>query len=439
MDEIDELEVTETGLQAVYPAAEAASQPKPPARLWRNGSFLVVFLGQGVSNVGDAVRATALPLLVLQLTGSGLAMGVVGMLQALPGLVVGPPAGAIADRWDRRRVMFAADCGRALLTALIPLSLWLRIPTMPVVYAVAFPVGVLAALFSAGYIAAVPTLVGREQYGRATSYFEALESLAWMIGPGVAGLLATRIGPGPVLLLDAVSFALSALSLTLVRRPLQMGERAPTQYIVRDMLTDMREGLRFIATHRALRAGVGLWVSARCVVAPLVVAITYAITVDRRLGPSAVGFALSAYAAGSLVGTLLGGRMDRWRPGPLMLLANTGTALALVLLAVSPNVAVALAAALLFGVFEGMMLVVYLTFRAALTPDALMGRVGATASSLSLGLQSLGMFAGGALLQVAGGAATLAAMGALVLAISLAFATVTPLLYAKAIGAHVDS
>lgn len=96
---------------------ESGDQP-----LAENRDFKVLLSSQGVSALGDAVSFTALPLLVLALTGSGFAMGIVGALQTLPDLVFGMVAGAIADRSDRKRMMLLADLGRAALTATIPLS-----------------------------------------------------------------------------------------------------------------------------------------------------------------------------------------------------------------------------------------------------------------------------------------------------------------------------
>ena len=127
-----------------------------PEPLSRNRDFKVLLSTQGISSLGDAVSFTALPLLVLALTGSGLAMGVVGALQTLPDLVFGMVAGALADRSDRKRMMFLADLGRAGLTALIPLSVYLGGPTMAVILVVAAPMSVLRSFFLAGYTASVP-------------------------------------------------------------------------------------------------------------------------------------------------------------------------------------------------------------------------------------------------------------------------------------------
>src|SRR3954466_1512021 len=143
-----------------------------------NRDFKVLIVSQGISALGDAVSFTALPLLVLALTGSGLAMGVVGALQTIPDFFVGMFAGAIADRSDRKKMMFLADLGRAGLTALIPLSVALGGPTMAVILLVASPMAILRSFFLAGYTASIPTLVGRSLVGRANSYFEAIYSTA---------------------------------------------------------------------------------------------------------------------------------------------------------------------------------------------------------------------------------------------------------------------
>ena len=128
--------------------------------LGQNRDFKVLLGSQGISALGDAVSFTALPLLVLALTGSGFAMGVVGALQTLPDLFLGMLVGALADRSDRKRMMFMADFGRAFLTALIPLSVFLGGPTMVVILIVAAPMSILRSFFLAGYTASVPALVG---------------------------------------------------------------------------------------------------------------------------------------------------------------------------------------------------------------------------------------------------------------------------------------
>lgn len=386
--------------------------------IWRNRDFRAFLVGQGVSNLGDAVTATALPLLVLSLTHSGAQMGAVASVEAAASFLFGPIAGALADRWNRRRILFAASLGLALVTALIPLAVWTHLPVLLVVYLVAAPVSVLGALFSAAYTAALPRLVGRDALDQANSFFEALESLAWIIGPGVAGILVGRIGAGPTLLVDAGSFLVAAAAITRIRRSLQAAERPEPEHIWREM----RAGLSYIARHASLRALLLFWWTNRVLSAPLIVAITYYVTVDRHLGQSVVGLVISAYAAGSVVGTLLAGRAGARRAEGRTLFANAGMGAAAILLALAGVVPFMLVAAFLFGLGEGFVLVVYLSARARATPDALLGRVGGTAATVGAGLTPLGLMGGGLLLDHASGAAVLSAMGIGTLVMSLLFA-----------------
>jgi ENTS family enterobactin (siderophore) exporter len=386
--------------------------------LLRDREFRTVLLGQGLSAIGDGVTFTALPLLVLQLTGSGLQMGIVGALQMLPDLVLGMPAGVLADRWDRRRMMLIADIGRAGLIALIPLSLVLGLPTMVVILLVTVPINTLRVLFLAGYTGAVPNLVGRERVGQATSYFESAYALGWILGPALAGLLAAAFGPGPTLAIDALSFLASATSLAFVRRSL----RATRSAEPRGLLSEMREGIAFVAGHPTLRAVVLHWSFYTIAIAPVVAVITYYVTVDRGFSPDALGLGIAAFGAGSLVGSLASSRfMDR----PLGLLMAMGTALSgsmIVLIGFADSLPLMVTFSFVAGLGEAVVLVSYVALRAGLTPDALLGRVGATTRTLSLGLQPVGMLVGGALLESLGGTGTLLVMGGWAVAISIASA-----------------
>ena len=394
--------------------------PNPPreASLLENRDFRVMLSSQGVSSLGDAVSFTALPLLVLALTGSGFAMGIVGALQTFPDLVVGMVAGALADRSDRKRMMLLADLGRALLTALIPLSVALNGPTMAVILVVAAPLSVLRAFFLAGYTSSVPALVGRSQIARANSYFETVYSSGYIIGPAIAGVLATTIGPGPTLAIDAVSFALSGLGLAFVKRDIV----APVDRPREPLLTEIRQGIDFILGHPVLRTAILFWGATSIVTAPLVTVLAVRITRDLAYEASILGLLLTAFGIGTVAGALLTARLATRRHVGLVLLGgNLVTAATLLIVSITVEIPLLLGIALVAGVAQSMVLVTYLTLRTALSPDALLGRVGSTARTISLGLQPVGLLVGGALIDLTGGSTTLALMGLAVAVISLVF------------------
>jgi MFS family permease len=419
--------VTVADTTAESPATPAQTPAHHDEPLARNRDFRVLLSSQGVSALGDAVSFTALPLLVLALTGSGLAMGIVGALQTLPDLVFGMVAGALADRHDRKRMMFLADLGRAMLTAAIPISVFLGGPTMLVILVVAAPLSTLRALFLAAYTASVPALVGRSQVARANSYFEAVYSIGYIVGPAIAGALSSTIGPGPTLAIDAVSFGLSGLALAAVRRDL----RAPVDRPRASLVTDIREGIDFIVAHPMLRAMIAFWGVVSISTAPLVTALAVYITRDLNHEDTILGLILTAYGIGTVVGALLTARASPRSVAPILLGGTFATGCCLVIVSLTDQVPILLAVAVVSGVAQSMVLVTYVTVRTAYSPDALLGRIGSTARTISLGLQPVGLLVGGALIDLTSGATTIAVMGIGLAALSLAFIPVRALRSAR--------
>jgi MFS family permease len=401
--------------------------PEPPP-LGQNRDFRVLLTSQAVSALGDAVSFTALPLLVLALTGSGLMMGIVGALSMLPDLFFGMVAGALADRSDRKRMMFLADLGRALLTALIPLSVLLGGPTMAVILVVTAPMSVLRTLFLAGYTASVPILVGRDQLARANSIFEAVYSFGFIVGPAVAGFLAATIGPGMTLAIDAASFALSSLALGLMRRDL----RAPADRRQSSLVADIREGIEFIVHHPVLRSMILYWGLVSIALAPLVAALTVHVTRDLGQDATILGLVLTAYGIGTVVGALLTARIGRRSVAPFLLGGTLTTGILLAVVSGVDQIPILLGAAAITGSAQSVVLVTYLSARSNLSPDALLGRVGSTARTISLGLQPIGMLVGGVLIDLTDGSTTVAVMGLALIALTAAFAPVGALRRATA-------
>jgi MFS family permease len=394
-----------------------------PEPLRRNRDFKVLLTSQAVSALGDAVTFTALPLLVLALTGSGLMMGIVGALSMLPDLVFGMVAGALADRGDRRRMMFLADLGRAGLTALIPLSVLLGGPTMAVVLVVVAPMSILRALFIAGYSSSVPILVGRTELGRANAIFESIYSFGFIIGPAIAGFLAATVGPGVTLAIDAASFAFSAIAIAFMRRDL----RAPADRPPASLAADIREGIDYIVHHPVLRSMIVFWGLVAITTAPLVTTLTVLVTRDLAFDEAVLGLVLSAYGIGTVVGALLTARANRRPVAPYMLGGTFAAGSLLVVVSGVDQIPILLAAAGLAGIAQSLVFLTYLTARANYAPNELLGRVGSTARTISLGLQPVGMLVGGLLIDLTSGSTTMAVMGTLLIGLAIAFAPVASL------------
>ena len=298
---------------------------------------------------------------------------------------------------------------KVLLTALIPLSALLGGPTMAVILIVVAPMSVLRALFIAGYSASVPILVGRSELGRANSIFEAIYSFGFIVGPAIAGLLAATIGPGPTLAIDAASFALSGLAIAFMRRDL----RAPSDRPPASLAADIREGIDFIVGHPVLRSMILFWGLVAITTAPLVTTLAVHITRDLGYDATVLGLILAAYGIGTVAGALLTARASRRPVAPFMLGGTFAIGILLIVVARADAVPVLLAAAALAGIAQSLVFLTYLTARANYAPDALLGRVGSTARTISLGLQPIGMLAGGLLIDLTSGSTTIALMGLL--------------------------
>jgi MFS family permease len=383
-----------------------------------NRDFKILLTTQGISSLGDAVNATALPLLVLALTGSGFAMGIVAALQTFPDLVFGMVAGATADRADRKRMMLIADLGRAALTAVIPLSVLIGGPTMVVILVVAVPLSVLRSFFMAGYTAAVPDLVGRPLVAKANSLLEAVYSTGYIAGPAVAGILASTIGPGPTLAIDAASFALSGLGLAFIGRDLRPSMDRPETGLV----AEIREGVDFVAGHPILRSAILYWGLTAIVSASLVTALAVYVTLDLGESAAILGVILTAYGIGTVAGALVMARLGNRRSvAPWLIGGNLLLAAALLVIAAVPVIPVVMVFALVAGIAQSLVLVTYLTIRTAYSPDALLGRIGSTARVLSFGLLPVGLLVGGAIIDLTSGSIAIAIMGIGLAIVSLPF------------------
>jgi MFS family permease len=277
----------------------------------------------------------------------------------------------------------------------------------------------------------VPALVGRPQLARANAIFETVYSAGYIVGPSIAGVLASTIGPGPTLGIDAASFALSSLGLFLVRRPL----RAPVDRPRTRIVDDIREGIQFILGHPILRSAILLWGISSIVTAPIVAALAFRITRDLEQSPTILGIVLTAYGVGTVAGSLAATRIGRRTSvAAVLLLGQFATGVALVGIAEAGAVPALIVCALIAGVSQSLVLVTYITVRTAYSPDHLLGRVGSTARVISLGLQPLGMLAGGVLIDATSGTTTIAAMGAALCILALAFVPVRALRKASLTG-----
>ncbi len=401
-----------------------------PRGLWSHPDFLKLWGGQTISQFGSQITVLALPLTAaLALQASPFQMGLLSAATVAPSLVVGLVAGVWVDRLRRRPILLAADLGRALLLLTIPLAAWLGALRMEVLYLAAFGTGLLTVFFDVAYAAYLPALVEREHLVEGNSKLETSRSAAQLAGPGLAGALVGLVTAPFALLVDALSFLLSACFLGAIR----VVESAPhTDSRRRSTRREIVEGLRLVGGApllRALAGSAGTWnLSGGVIFAVFVLYVTRSL----GLGPGVLGLVFAGGNAGFLLGALLAERVTRrFGPGRVMRWALTLGAVAWLLVPLASGPIWAKVPLLVAGQSLGsfgltLSNVNAVSLRQALVPEHLRGRVMATVAVIGLGTSPLGFLIGGALGEFAGLRPTLA-VGAALRLLVLAWVWFSPL------------
>ncbi|MGZ8562170.1 MAG: MFS transporter [Candidatus Limnocylindria bacterium] len=361
-----------------------------PESLWRHADFLKLWVGQTVSELGSVATRTAVPLVALLVLGAGpLEMALLVVSASLAILLVGFVAGAWVDRVRRRPLLIWTDAIRAFLLLSIPLAYAAHALRMEQLYVVMFVEACLGALFDAAYPAYVPSLIGVDRVVDGNSKLATSSSIAEIGGPGLAGALVQIVSAPFAILVDAVSFAVSAVSLVLIRAP---EPARPVRSVATAIRHEIVEGLRLLRRHRVLLA-----MTLRSVVAHVAgsfYGVLYVIYLVRELhlSPFLLGVVVSAGGVGSLVGSFFAARViSRFGLGPSLIWTAIGASLLGVLtpLAQGPLVLATTMVLIPQLVGDGLQTiegVAEISLIQGMIPDRILGRVNATLNVFSHGI-----------------------------------------------------
>ncbi|WP_328540617.1 MFS transporter [Streptomyces sp. NBC_00344] len=350
--------------------AVATTRTERPPSLWRNRAFNLLWGSQCLSDLGSAMANLAMPLLVLQLTGSPTQAGLVGTTSLLVGLVCRLPAGVLADRLDRRRLMIVCDGFRIVAYAVLWGAVLAGEAGVTMVLVVVVGGAAANALFSTVEHAAVRNLVPSTELATAVARNEARSYGTSLAGPPLGGLLF-GLGRSLPFLGNALSYLLSLVAVLLIRQPMQQ----PREQSAQSGGAAGVEGLRFVLGNPFLRALL-------LIAAPLNMAFTgmmFAIVVSlQRAGASSfvVGLASTIFGLGGFLGAFAAPALQRWMRLPTLILVLCWVSAGLIavssLFSTGVLAAVPLAAAVFLGPTANSALFGY---QAAITPDHLQGRV----------------------------------------------------------------
>ena len=402
------------------PIAAEEKEPSPYLALVRNRNFSLLWVGQLISFFGDRVHQVALGVLVLQ-RGNALDVGLVFAATAVPNVLLGPLAGALVDRWDRRSTMIACDLVRAALVVLVPLainvSIWL-------VYLIAFAVATVGLLFRPAKNAILPQVVPEEQLVTANSASSLNETLADLIGYPVAAAIVAALAEliGAAFVLDSATYVVSAILIwaMLVARQ----ELGAEPFGIRPILREMVEGWRFLTRQAELLANTAVSTVAQLAFgAEIVGSLIYAKQVLNQSllpFPENYGWLMASLGFGSVVGGLVIGWIGARTPkGPMTIsgFVLLGAGMVGAGLTTSPILAIGLF--FVIGFANMLYLVPTITLFQERTPQRLFGRVVSTRQALTFGAMAVSMGLAGWLAGVLGAASVLMLGGALIAAAGL--------------------
>lgn len=365
--------------------------------LWHR-NFRLLWFGETISQLGTSMAVVVMPLLAVTVLHAS-TLTVTGLVAAawLPWLLIGLPAGAWIDRLPPRAVLITSDVTSAALYASIPVAAWCHVLTIGQLLAVALLGGAASVFFGTAYTVYLPSLIGPEQLTEGNAKMFGTMSAARLAGPGVAGLAAQAIGAASALMLNAVSFLVSAACL-LSLRP---GARAGRKKSTRTIRADIADGIRMVMRDPYLRptylfgaaANLGLSGNAALAVVFLVRVI--------GLTPVATGLLLAIPGVSGVLSALSARRVA----------ARAGTARALLLAALAmmpfgvliplagPGLRLAwyVAGTLIAATGTAVATIIIASFRQRYVPQEMLGRVSATANVLLYATSPLGAVAAGAL------------------------------------------
>lgn len=370
------------------------------ARALGHRGFKRFWAGQGLAQLGFQFGGLATAVIAVDLLhATDAQMGYLNAANTAAFLLVGLIAGAWVDRWRKRRVMIVADLARVLLMLAVPLLWFADALTFWHLMVIGTLLGLATVFFDVAYQSYIPVLVGREAIADANGKLESTSQIARLGGPAVAGLLLKLVSAPVLLLINAIGFAVSAVTLLAIRDDEQPADRANR----RPLVTEIREGLSFVLREPFLQRLLANTCTTNF--GATIVFTLQSILVLRILGldPSLLGVIMSIGAVGGLVASLTQVRLTRrFGEGPVILMSTTTAAIGIFLVPLSatfPRAAVALLIAASF--IQSFAVIVFnitqVSARQRLCPPHLLGRMNASIRFVVWGIMPISALVAGAL------------------------------------------
>jgi MFS family permease len=388
--------------------------------LRRRREYRLLVAGQAISDLGSMITLVAIPVQTFGITHSSVAVGLLGVAEFVPILVLALVGGALADAFDRRRLVMLAETGALVVVSGLVANALLPEPRLWVLYAAAALIAGCTAIRRPPLDALMPRLVEREELKSASALQWAVHNLAHMVGPAVGGVLITAAGAAVTYTADLVTFGVSLAALAAMRTPPPPERQALGLHVI-------AEGLRYAGSRQELIGTYAIDINAMFFGMPM--ALFPALAADYG-GGAVVGLLYAAPSAGAVLATLSSGWSARvHRHGRAVVFAATGWGVAIVGFGLAHTLPVALACLAVAGGADAVSGIFRATIWNETIPDRLRGRLaGVEMISWSSG-PLLGNAEAGFASALAGLRTSVVAGGALCVVGSLALAAALPRLW----------
>ncbi|NWF61298.1 MAG: MFS transporter [Fischerella sp.] len=274
-------------------------------------NFLLLYIGETVSLLGDQFYIVALPWLTIQLTNSGITLGTVLMSAAIPRAVLMLFGGVVSDRFSPRLVMFVANALRGLLVVLFATIVALKMTQLWHIYFFAASFGIFDGLFIPASKSIIPSLVSKEQLIASNTLSQGTSQLILLIGPALGGLLIATAGIEIAFVIDGITFVITTITLLLMKGTTAKGlhgelnQNSASTKKTMSLIAGMREGFDYAWRNQPLRIFLLVMVILNFLfIGPLQVGMTSLAHSRFPGGAVALGIMQSAWGGGGLIGTL---------------------------------------------------------------------------------------------------------------------------------------
>lgn len=380
-----------------------------------------------VSTAGDWLYRLALPLLVLQMTGSAVGTALAYALEYIPYIIFSMVGGVAADRADRKRLLIVADLTAALLVTGLVVVLGAGSSHVWPVFLVAFLISSVRPIYHPAFQSLLPSLVPAKELTKLNSRVQTIDSMFLIAGPLLGVGVVAALGVVTALWLNAVSFVISALALLLIRVPASEAGAPAAGGAARGRLWgDLVDTVRYLAADRITLNGSLVMTGSAAGLMIVEANLIYYLVTLRGFPLSTVGIVLGAYGVGSVIGALAAPALaNRVAPGVLIAAALLAAGAVTALLATGPGIVGMAVLWACVGACVMAVVVVWFSLRQQIVPRHLLGRVVAVSRMLAYAATPLGALAGAWALSTIGGAPTIAISAAVqILVAGLAFGSV---------------